>query len=700
LETTSLKWSDATQDITAVGFSWAEGYGMTIPFNGKNSPWYKNYGVLMSIREELKAVYDAIPVVGQNFEFDRRWLWQHLGIRTDLLFDTLSASRWLDGDTQPHDLDYLASTETGLILHKKEAQEAGAYEPGGSGEIPLEILNHLCSGDCDATLRVTHALTRRLQSEGTYDHFDLWNMRTARSLFTLDIAGAYLDTDYCDEMEKELTTRMTELLNHVKNLDYNGNKLNDLFRAMYQPENKKIFNIGFGTKRLAFLLFGILHLPPSKNQSTKDLVLKKILWDLDKYPKPEDWNGVDPPRYAMDWALLCREVVESAQEYRGHQKMLGSYVRKFPKFRLLDGCVHAENHWNKTAHGRSSASNPPTQTLPRKGEGRFKRAFVSRFHDGIVLSYDESCLAHISQDAKLTEDLFLGVDIHRATAAEFLGKPPELVTSMERTQIKRVVFGMFYDRSVESMAEDYNMDAQDVQGIVDAFWRKYPDAKKWKDQVVWEAKQLGKVVAKDQMRHRYLPHINNSDTPRLQKEAERQAGNQPIQSLAADLTHHGCVRMNERIEHEGYLSIPFLYVHDSLSVDIYPGELYEVLSMMEYEFVAHARELFPWFSVPFVMEHELGFNLKDTVEVTVENGLLVTKPSDGTLLPAIESVMGRWYNTREVAITESGDSNGQFVLRASFDPCNKPGRGGDWLSWSDDKYIQPALRPYCSNWLT
>ena len=56
-------------------------------------------------------------------------------------------------------------------------------------------------------------------------------------------------------------------------------------------------------------------------------------------------------------------------------------------------------------------------------------------------------MAHLSKDEQLCRAFHEGVDVHRATAAEVFGSPPEAVSDEERRSAKAINFGLIYGMS-------------------------------------------------------------------------------------------------------------------------------------------------------------------------------------------------------------------------------------------------------------
>jgi DNA polymerase-1 len=706
LETEGLEWWHEDKTIVGVGFSYQEGQGFFIPYAAPNSPWRDDPLAILRVRSALKRMFDAVPLIGQGFDFDRRWLWAHTGLQTQLYFDTLSAHKWLYTDTRPNNLEYMAGAHTGMYLHKMEAKAGKLYDEENMGTAPIDVVGRLGAGDCDATLRVYKALRAQLEERGVFDAFMLHNMEPTQEMFVLDAAGAYYDEPTAESMGKTLRREKLEVSDRVKTLKINGKLLDDHFRDTYTDDNGNLKGLPIllsSYKRVAHLLYGVLHLPAPEKNSTAEKFIKGLQRYLDvHYPKTADeWNGYDPAPEVVEQMLVARAVLQGVLDFRAADKLLGTYVNGFNKFRQSDGCVHAKYHICYDVTGRTAASKPPMQGLPHPSTINFREAFHSRFHNGIIFETDESqievrCLAYYSQDRKMIEMFRVGQDMHRMVAARYLGKTEREVTKEERTKIKRVVFGMFYDRSAPSISEEYGIPVLEVEAIISAFWSEFQEAKRWKEQTVWYAQQYGGVWGA-QKRYRLLPHIGNWEQKQLQREAERQAGNTPIQGLASDFSQHAIVRMIRGMRREKFASLPFHFVHDSFGVDVYPGDLFDLVKMADYEFVERATAMFQWFNVPFKVEHEIGLNIGQTVEIEIEDGKIVSVPTEATdVLNGIAEKISKWYNTRDVRI--DADAEGKMFMTAEFDERKPVDRGEDWVAWFDEQYKAPALQPFYKRW--
>jgi len=132
----------------------------------------------------------------------------------------------------------------------------------------------------------------------------------------------------------------------------------------------------------------------------------------------------------------------------------------------------------------------------------------------------------------------LGEDIHLATAVNVTGKPAEQITKEERKKAKGVNFGYLYGmgwrKFVDYARDSYGVVVTDdeAQESRERFFETYRGLRPWHDRQRRLVRSYGRVQSPIG-RVRHLPDIESGDEE-VRKEAERQAINSPVQSLASD----------------------------------------------------------------------------------------------------------------------------------------------------------------------
>jgi len=207
----------------------------------------------------------------------------------------------------------------------------------------------------------------------------------------------------------------------------------------------------------------------------------------------------------------------------------------------------------------------------------------------------------MSQDEQLIEAYHRGEDIHRLTASQVLGIPPEEVTPVQRSSAKAVNFGIIYGISAFSLGDDLHITQKEAKAYIERYFQQYPKVKGYLDSCVEEAKEKGYSVTLFG-RRRIIDELKSANFVK-RSFGERVAKNMPIQGTAADIIKIAMVRVYERLKREGRKSRLLLTVHDELLIEVYRGEEEAVEEILRYEMM-HAADLL----VPLEVEIHMGDN--------------------------------------------------------------------------------------------
>jgi DNA polymerase-1 len=139
-----------------------------------------------------------------------------------------------------------------------------------------------------------------------------------------------------------------------------------------------------------------------------------------------------------DWAGQGDEWAKLLLEYRGINKIYGTYVTSIMD--LLDPVYRVHTTLNQTGaqSGRLSSSDPNLQNLPRASEDEFKirEAFIaSEKKRLIVADYEQlemRLMAHFSRDQKMIDAIIRGTDLHCLTVSEMYGIPYDEVMAAKK----------------------------------------------------------------------------------------------------------------------------------------------------------------------------------------------------------------------------------------------------------------------------
>ena len=210
-------------------------------------------------------------------------------------------------------------------------------------------------------------------------------------------------------------------------------------------------------------------------------------------------------------------------------------------------------------------------------------------------------MAHLSGDPGLINAFNLGLDIHKATAAEVFSVPLEDVTPLQRRSAKAINFGLIYGMSSFGLAKQLDITRSDAEAYIALYFERYPGVKKYMNEIRTKAHQMGYVETLFG-RRLYLPEINVKNLQR-QKAAERAAINAPMQGTAADIIKTAMINVEEalRVLHDNVKMI--MQVHDELIFEAHENCIEQAKEIIVSE-MSHAVKL----SIPLVVDIGIGNN--------------------------------------------------------------------------------------------
>lgn len=287
--------------------------------------------------------------------------------------------------------------------------------------------------------------------------------------------------------------------------------------------------------------------------------------------------------YSTDAATLEKllpewpEFVGPLLRYREVEKLRATYAEGLLQEVAPDGRIHATFHQAVARTGRLSSDHPNLHNIPvRTDEGRvFRSAFVAP--EGtrlLVADYNQielRCIAHLANDPGLIGAFEAGEDIHRATAARVFHVEPGKVTHDQRSKAKMVSYGLAYGMEAYGLSQRLGIGVEEASGILKSYFDAFPSVKKYMDDAVHEARQLGYTQTLFG-RRRPIEELR-SDNFRVRQAGERQAMNAAIQGLAADIFKIALVRIDERLAQGGHAAQVVLQVHDEVIVEVPLGEM-------------------------------------------------------------------------------------------------------------------------------
>lgn len=280
-----------------------------------------------------------------------------------------------------------------------------------------------------------------------------------------------------------------------------------------------------------------------------------------------------------------------------------------------------------TSTGRLSSTDPNFQNQPRGKTFPVRRAIVSRFTGGNVAEGDFAQLefrvaGELSGDKQVLEDILNKVDAHAFTRDTLNAAG----LSVDRQDAKPHTFKPLY-------GGEYGTDAEM------AYYRAFKA--KFKGVAEWQANAAETVLRRKVFT---LPTGRQYCWPRAERKWNgkvdffTQIVNYPVQGFAtADIVPLACILLDLEFERQGIKSVPFLTVHDSIAVDIYPGDEELVPVLLANSMLAVKQELkrrYDYtFTMPLEVEVKMGVNWLDTkVVLKKEQAYVPPKPKNDNFI--------------------------------------------------------------------
>ena len=445
-----------------------------------------------------------------------------------------------------------------------------AIRPAGSLEILLEQRLHTEKGNAAMLFALERPMLDAISKADMDSLYQGMELPLSTVLYEMETEGFLVDGAILRELQGQFKTRSEELE-----------------QAVYR-EAGETFNI-LSPKQLGGILFDKLGLPAKKK--TK--------------------SGYSTDADTLEALADANPIVPMVLEYRFLTKLKSTFVDGLLNMQGPDGRVHTSLNQCVTATGRISSTEPNLQNIPVRTElGReIRKAFVAS-PGNVLVGADYSqielrLLAHISGDQGMIAAFNNGLDIHRATASEVFGVPPEDVTSDMRSAAKAVNFGIVYGISDFGLARNLGIPVRQASEYIKLYFSRYPGVKAYLDSSVTMAKEAG--YAKTLFnRRRALPELTSGNF-NTRSFGERVAMNMPIQGTAADIIKLAMVHAAAALEKNRLQSKLILQVHDELIFDTPSGETEAVMEM-----VKACMENVVQLSVPLLAEVKTGHSWYDT----------------------------------------------------------------------------------------
>lgn len=373
--------------------------------------------------------------------------------------------------------------------------------------------------------------------------------RLARVLFETERTGLCIDLDYLVKMGGELKTQIEGLKPQMRKLvevyvealeirywlkELNKRKTDKGKQRVERP----VFSFD-SNRQLCDLLYGELKLPPQYSDKSKNV--------------------------SVDDAALARleashPVIGLIREFRGHQKVYGTYIEG-TLVRLRDGRIFPEFNVNGTVTGRISSSNPNMQNLPK--EGGVRGIYVpDPGHVLVTADYGQLevvLAAHFSGDKSLLKIILDGASMHDITAQAL---------NIPRDVAKTINFASQYGCTHWKIQKILKISEEKALAVHAKYWEAYSGVKRCIDECSAKI-DAGVPIVNPFGRQRLFEVKERS----IYDQAYRQGFNSLVQGTGADMTSWALYSADVLLREKDCGKALFS-VHDELVIQVKP-EKYE-----------------------------------------------------------------------------------------------------------------------------
>ena len=318
--------------------------------------------------------------------------------------------------------------------------------------------------------------------------------------------------------------------------------------------------------------------------------LQVILFDELKLPKTKKIKtGFTTDAESLEWlsAKTGHPLLANLLRIRETSKLMTT-IDGLIAATTVDNRIHTTFQQTTTATGRLSSTDPNLQNIPvRTEEGRrIRDCFIASAPYEELLTADYSqiemrIMAHLSQDAGLTEAFHSGEDLHNTVASRVFGVKTDNVNPEMRRQIKAMSYGLAYGLSAFGLSQQLDLSPTEASTLMGHYFERFGGIRDYLKNVVEEARKVG-YTETILGRRRYLPDLS-SDNRQRRETAERMALNAPIQGSAADIIKVAMLNVHSALVKAEVESRLLLQVHDELIIELFPGEREKVSEIVKHE---------------------------------------------------------------------------------------------------------------------
>ena len=570
VETATSSLDPMRAEIIGIAFSDRPGGGAYVPlahdYAGAPEQLARE-AVLAALRPLLED--EARDKIAQHLKYHVNVLSCHGITLRGGRYDPMLESYVWNSSTNRHDLDALAKKYLNLDTTRYEDVAGKGAKQISFSQVDVQRAGTYAAEDADVMLRLHRELWGKIEPDAKLRPvFEEIEMPLVPVLARMEQAGVLVDVEQLRAQSQDLGRRMLDLQQRAFALA--GRQF-----SLDSP------------KQLQALLYDELKLPatiktPTGQPSTNEEALEALA------------SQHELPRMILD--------------YRGMAKLRSTYTDKLADHvNTRTRRVHTSYHQAVAQTGRLSSNEPNLQNIPIRTEDgrRIRQAFIAP-EGAKILAADYSqielrIMAHLSGDAGLLAAFHGEQDVHRATAAEVFGLPPDQVDANQRRAAKAINFGLMYGMSPWGLARQLGIDRNEAQSYVKRYFERYPGVQEFMNATRAQAHRDGFVETLFG-RRLYLTEIHSRNSG-LRAGAERAAINAPMQGTAADIIKRAMITVDAWLQSLGDHARMIMQVHDELVFEVREDRV-DAISHGVRERMAAAAQL----AVPLVVDIGVGNN--------------------------------------------------------------------------------------------
>ncbi len=524
---------------------------------------------LNQVIELLKPIFTAphILKIAHNIKYDWAILAQY-DIRVAPFEDTLLLDAALFAGQHGHSLNECAKLYFNYTMKSfKELVGSGKNEKKFNDLSPQEALFYAAE-DADFALRLyeyLYPLMLKAKLMGFYQNIE---HDLPPVVAQMELNGIMIDKGELAKLAVEFSAKITTITQEI--YDMAGME----------------FNIA-SPKQLGEVLFEKMAIIPPKGSGNKS-------------------GGYSTALDVLEQLADENPIIAKILEFRHYSKLNNTYALTLPNYlNPKNQRIHCHFSLTGAQTGRLSCSEPNLQNIPIKGEDgkKIRACFVAPANRVLIsLDYSQIELRILAQMAKIPtmiEGFLAKNDIHRVIAAKLHHITIDQVSPEQRSAAKAINFGIIYGMSAFGLAKQLNISQRDAKNFIDQYNQEFNGITEFMGAQIGFAKSHNFVqtMAGRRIAIKYINDKNHG----LQRGAERQAMNAPIQGTAADIIKLAMIKIADNLPKDCQL---LLQVHDELVIES-PSDKAEENAKILQNIMEHSHEKILHFDIPLSVDYTI-----------------------------------------------------------------------------------------------